>query len=633
MAKETLMQYYSRGGYGKGDIPQLLEGSNFINTIGYSLSLCPNINIQNWKTDHYKLAREGSLYYYEGKNLEAIEKIIHQLREECSGAREIFITILPISFYYSESLFTLPLYRFIPNHDEKTEKYMDHTGRVYKDFDDWRANNTLPAVKILYPKNGHLTLKKNSEAKVDCVLEDSAECSRPVKTLLACDIASGTLGLIAGIGATVATGGAALLLYGAVAASATYGAGRTGLKIRDRVKHSETVNPFKSREAFWLWLGFSADLVTFGTLSIASTKFLATFSQSTAIVDITRKFGAATRAMSIFSGSIRPVNDTAKALFTGYEIFTKFRHNNAKVDLKLPKESLMRLSDAMDEFSESNMLMMAVTEGFWSKTKMSYCSREEFMDMVQETIIEHMEESCENKKLFDVTRDLLKDDSSLIEAYKHLDDAYIDLDQMIEVIHDIFTANDDKMEIKLVGGACEMKLNSFRLDIKALGKISHENRMKIVKRLKDLEEEPKNKMMTIQDYSGSNGENFVWMLNRDDALEMIDVWYDIFVICFDEHFPTILDNDNVKIHDHEISLNLLKTFTKEERLNIIFEIKNFNSQQSIKFKKLVSEAGSNASDIYKMLVFDNEVKSNLISSLNATESSSDEGIAGGDKPI
>lgn len=620
LAKESLIQYYSRGGYGKGDVPQLLEGSNFINTVGYSLSLCPNINIQNWTADHYRLAREGSLYYYEGKNLEAIEKVVNKIRPECS-AREVFITILPVSFFYSESLFTLPLYRFIPNHEEKVEKFMDHTGRIYKDFEDWRLNNVLPAVKILYPASGHLTLKKNSEGKVDCVLEDSAECSRPVKTLMAFDIASGTLGLIAGIGATIATGGTALLLYGAVAASATYGAGRTGVKIKDRIQHNETVNPFKSREAFWLWLGFSADLVTFGTLSIASTKLLSTFSQSTTIVDITRKFGAATRAMSIFSGSIRPVTDTGKALFTGYEIFSKFRHNSAKVDLKLPKESLMRLTDAMDEFSESNMLMMAVTAGFWSKSKMSYCSREEFADMVQETIIEHMLEFCDDKKLFDITRDLLRNDTAFIEAYKHLDDANINLNQMIEIIYDIFTANDDKMEIKLMGSACEIKINNFRLDINALSKVSKDNRMNIVKRLRELKEEQRTKMLTVQDYSGTNGENFVWMLNRDDALEVIDVWYDIFVICFDEHFVNILSHDILKLRDHEISLNMLKRFSKEQRLNVIFELKNFTTQQTNNFKKLVDEAGSKSDEVYKKLVIDNEIKADLISSLNAIDKS------------
>lgn len=83
---------------------------------------------------------------------------------------------------------------------------MDHTGRVYQTFEDWKVNNILPATQIFYPRDGHLKLKQNEEAKPDCVLEDSAECSRPVKTLLACDIASGTLGLAAGIGLTMVTG-------------------------------------------------------------------------------------------------------------------------------------------------------------------------------------------------------------------------------------------------------------------------------------------------------------------------------------------------------------------------------------------------------------------------------------------
>lgn len=43
VAKQTLIQYYNRGGHGKGDSFQLLEGANFINTIGYAMSLVPNI--------------------------------------------------------------------------------------------------------------------------------------------------------------------------------------------------------------------------------------------------------------------------------------------------------------------------------------------------------------------------------------------------------------------------------------------------------------------------------------------------------------------------------------------------------------------------------------------------------------
>lgn len=201
-----MIQYFNRGGNGNGDTPQLLEGSNFVNTVGYSLSLVPNVEVKNWSADHFKLAREGLMYYYEGKNLEPIEEIVKKLQFEANESREVFVTILPISFYYTDSLFTLPLYRFKPIHDEKEEKFMDHTGRVYVDFADWLQNNTLPATKILYPSDGHLKLKENEFNKPDVILEDSAECSRPVKTLMACDIASGFVGVATGIGLTMATG-------------------------------------------------------------------------------------------------------------------------------------------------------------------------------------------------------------------------------------------------------------------------------------------------------------------------------------------------------------------------------------------------------------------------------------------
>lgn len=184
-----------------------MEGANFINTIGYALSLVPNVDLKNWSADHFRLARDGSLYYYEGKNLEPVEHLVQKLQYEAKGSREVFLTILPISFYYTNALFTLPLFRFKVSHEDKEEKFMDHTGRVYTSFEDWRSNNILPATKILYPRDGHLKLKANEEGKPDCVLEDSAECSRPVKTLMACDIASGALGIAAGIGATIATGG------------------------------------------------------------------------------------------------------------------------------------------------------------------------------------------------------------------------------------------------------------------------------------------------------------------------------------------------------------------------------------------------------------------------------------------
>lgn len=357
-ARQTLIKYYSRGGHAQGDIPQLLEGANFINTIGYALSLVPNCDIENWTADHFKLAEDGAMVYYEGKNLEAIEHLVTKLREVAGGSREVFITVLPVSFFYSDAFFTLPLFRVTTyENDNKIEKFCDHSGRVYTNIEDWRQSNTLPATKIFYPRNGHLGMKENDADKPDCVLEDSVECHRSSKTLMAMDVASGIGGLLAGVGVTVATGGAALLLMGGMALTASYGVGRATYKLHDRAKHSESINPFKSRESFWCWLGLGADLITFGTIGAASTKILSSISQSAAFIDISKKFANITKMMSIFQGVARPATDSAKALMTGYEIFLKLRHKSANEALHIPKSALTNISCSLHEFSKTNMMV------------------------------------------------------------------------------------------------------------------------------------------------------------------------------------------------------------------------------------------------------------------------------------
>lgn len=593
---------------------QLLEGANFINTIGYALSLVPNIEVKNWSSDHFKLARDGATYYYEGKNLQPIELIVNKLQHEAKGSREVFVTILPISFYYTDALFTLPLFRFKPAHDEKDEKFMDHTGRVYHDFEDWKLNNTLPATQLLYPRDGHLKLKESGgeNTKPDVVLEDSAECARPVKTLMACDIASGALGIVTGIGVTVATGGLGLLMMGGMALSASYGAGRAGMKLRDRAKHNESINPFKSREAFWVWLGLGADVITFGTIGVASAKVLSSITQSAMIVEISKKFAAATRVMTIFSGAGRPVTDSAKALLTGYEIFTKLRHKSTNAVLKLPKSALMNLSDSLDEFSESNMLMMAITEGYWSKSKMMYVSPEEFQDMVNETIIAHMTEQCSDPEFFSKFVSMLQNDAALIETYKHLDEN-LDLDNMIAVIHDVFNANNDRMDIKLLGESCEIKLGNFLLNIKALAAISTEGRFKIIEFLKNLNEDQRARFLTIQDYVGNNSE-FLKMLTNANALELIEIWYDVFVICFDEHLATIPNENIIRIRNIEIPIEILRKFSKEQRLNIIFAIKNFTEKQSESFGKMM-EVVNDQELYYKILTVEDDKKKEFLEEL------------------
>lgn len=402
-------------------------------------------------------------------------------------------------------------------------------------------------------------------------------------------------------------------MMGGMALSASYGAGRAGFRLRDRAKHSESINPFKNREAFWVWLGLGAEVITFGTIGAASTQILSSISQSATFLDISKKFAAATRVMTLFSGAGRPLTDSAKALMAGYDIFIKLRHKSTNTILKLPKATLMHLNDSIDEFSESNMLLMAITEGFWSKSKMTYVSPEEFQDMIHETIIAHMADQCEDRDLFETSMSLVQHDSAMIDAYKHLDDD-MGLDALMQVISDVYTANNDRLEIKLGGEAAEIKLGNFCLSIKALVKMTQEERFKIIEFLKNLDEDQRARFLTIQDYVGSNNE-FLKLLAHDEATQLIEIWYDVFVICFDEHLATIPNENIIRLRSLEIPIDALKLFKKEQRLNIIFTLKNLDEAQCDCFKKLVNET-SDVEGIFKILAKEDEEKEQLIASLS-----------------
>ena len=209
-----------------------------------------------------------------------------------------------------------------------------------------------------------------------------------------------------------------------------------------------------------------ADVVTFGTIRGASAKTIAKLATGSSILDISKKFASATRALSIFSKAARPVSDGAKVLVTGYETIYKIRSDNCKIT-KLSKSSLMVITDSINEFDKSNMLMMAVTEAYWSKSKIKYCSPKEFAVMVRETIITHVSEQCSDAGMFEDLRLQAQNDQVLVEVYKHLDEN-LDLNDIVKVLSDIYHANNGKMEIEIHPKEFEISLGNVTFNIQSM---------------------------------------------------------------------------------------------------------------------------------------------------------------------
>lgn len=174
---------------------------------------------------------------------------------------------------------------------------------------------------------------------------------------------------------------------GAAGLTTMYGAGRSVSKLRDRANHSETLNPFADREAFWIWLGLGSDVLTFGAIGVASAKVLSTISSGTKIAEFSRKsFTTAGKVLSVLTGSAKPISEKAHILVGGYELFLKIRTKNELTEF--PLSLLLRINNCWKEFDDVNMLMMCVTAGFWHKEKMSYCQAEQFTREIEFTTIQ-----------------------------------------------------------------------------------------------------------------------------------------------------------------------------------------------------------------------------------------------------
>lgn len=318
--------------------------------------------------------------------------------------------------------------------------------------------------------------------------------------------------------------------------------------------------------------------------------------------------------MSIFQGVARPATDSAKALMTGYEIFMKLRHKSANDTLKIPKSALTNISSSLGEFSKTNMMLMAISGGYWSKSKMSYVSPEEFESMITEASIKNLVEECSDIEMLQKSINFIANDTELVKAYHKFDGS---VDNFIASIHDIYSADRNQMSIEWFSQKCEIRIDEkFELSLKSLANLTSFQRVKIMRILSQLDEEQKFRLMTIQDFSQSN-ENFLRMLLYGDFLELLEIWYDVFVICCDHTNVLITEENRVKMDNVDLNMEMMKKlFTRDERLNIIFNLKQLNAQQAEVFNNLIS-AVPDPENYYQMLTSNEMDKENMIAILNA----------------
>ncbi|XP_038217455.1 uncharacterized protein LOC119836250 [Zerene cesonia] len=263
VAIDNVDKYLHRGGEGKGDEPQLIGGTELLNTIGMAMGL-PIRDPTTWSEREMERALRGDLVFFEGKSLEAINAIAETIQRCCSGDETNYVTVIPVELYYEKKLYELPIFR-VHRHTNSQKYYVDNAGRYYKSFDDWYDNSKLPPCKMLFPNRLRLEYRPNYNYS-HCFVRDTPSARLGSKAARTVDTVSAVAGISSGVGLLFASGGLATPLVVVGVASALWGTGRASNQLIDKATHGESINPFTDSESRMLWLGVAANIASFGAM-------------------------------------------------------------------------------------------------------------------------------------------------------------------------------------------------------------------------------------------------------------------------------------------------------------------------------------------------------------------------------
>lgn len=249
----------------RGDAPAALPGSHLDNTVGFAMGLAPHV--PEGESTAARDAREAAIaagehsLYAEGEAAALVQPVADAIRRV--GGQSAEVTVLPIQ-YSSERTgpVQLPLFR-VRDAETGADRFVDNTGRTYRDFEDWRRNNQLPPGNMVYPAGGHLAAGSDGEVRLG-----SANTPRTVDTFgeLALQVLDGAAlvgGVVAGGAIIFGSGGTAapLVLGGA----SLYGAGRSAASLYDRATHGQTLS-LADPGARSDWLSLGANALGFGAV-------------------------------------------------------------------------------------------------------------------------------------------------------------------------------------------------------------------------------------------------------------------------------------------------------------------------------------------------------------------------------
>jgi hypothetical protein len=209
------------------------------------------------------------------------------------GGRDPDVTTMPVIFNAPHTGYVeLPLFRVrTPNGEDR---FVDNVGRIYDDFEHWRATNQLPPGRVSYPRDGHLSV--GDDGRTAYVTEDThAVIDTPEEEIAnVLDSAALVGGFVVGAAGVFVSGGT--LLPAAMTAVGAWSAGRSVSRVVDGLQHGQRLTDPALR----------ADVIAAGADSLTLLSLGLT--------------GAAARAERLFlpiAGDVRALANTASMLSQG----------------------------------------------------------------------------------------------------------------------------------------------------------------------------------------------------------------------------------------------------------------------------------------------------------------------------
>lgn len=261
----------------RGDASRTLEGADLENEIGTAMPELGGPDLESMK--------DGMLYG--AKARQQINPVARQIRaihaeRGTSAASGPEVSVLPLMVSTKKAHVQVPLFRV---EGKNGREFVDHLGRRYRSFEDWRKNNELPSGKVTYPEVGRLQVDAAGRPKIRT--ENTAgKVDSWGERLLAVGDAGSILGGF-GLGAAVllGLGAGSMLLPVAGIGLALYGAGRSVAGLKDRAAHDETMNPVDDCGARMEWLGLGSNMLAvaaLGTSFKAARAFMASTPRASA---------------------------------------------------------------------------------------------------------------------------------------------------------------------------------------------------------------------------------------------------------------------------------------------------------------------------------------------------------------